>query len=281
MNNTQIYIIVGIAIFLAMLSFGIAEIVIYKKSKETTSPSTSCPVFPNVTTFSLEKQILSQWHWRYDFSDDLDVNIQQSCPTTTHDSILYIDGQVSAMTDGKFFSTVSKTYIKDCHGNVIYVVRTGDLFETIINSNQILVSYELRDNNDNIIAYVAGNNFIDNNMDITDIYGNNVANLNRPLSSLYLDWTINIYNTSSPGADPRVLTLLAGKKSFSDNSKKTDICNNFFWGVAWTFLAIGIIIFIGIAFICYLSFGEIVRCCRDCYGSYLYKQNNNNHNTNV
>ena len=63
---------------------------------------------------------------------------------------------------------------------------------------------------------------------------------------------IKVSNHEHPVGDPLLLQILAGKTSFSDgDNDDTDICNNYFWILAWTFLAVGILIFLGICVLVY------------------------------
>jgi len=265
-NENHKIIISVIIVFVILLGFGISEVVIYTKGiKFGSSP---CSQFPsNLTYYTATKDILSQWHWRYEFDQFLG-SIYQKCPTLTHDARIEIGGTLVAGSDGKVFTVVSQNYILDCTGNKIFQTRTGSAFNTIINQNQIVVSFEVMDMSDNVIAYVGGTHFFTDIIVLNDIYGNVIAQLYRNTVSIKWVWEFTIYNVSHPATDPRLLTLMAGKKSFSDDDDKTDICNSYFWGVVWFFVAVACVIFlVGIACLC-LFFDA--HCSDSKSGGYQY-----------
>ena len=151
---------------------------------------------------------------------------------------------------------------------VIFTTRTANLFQTIINGNQIFVSYELRDaSGDTTLGYVAGTHFFSDNIQITSAAtGNVVATLTRNTLSIKWVWEISIAEPSDPAAHPLVLALIAGKKSFSDDPNSTDVCNNYFWGVAWTLVAIvsliGLILLVGLGYVFWVCKPEgWCECC--------------------
>ena len=74
-------------------------------------------------------------------------------------------------------------------------------------------------------------NFFDDDFLIKDINGNSIARLNRNIWAIPWYWEFKIYNKTSPGADMRVLSVLAGTKSFekSGDNDGGDVCNQYFW----------------------------------------------------
>lgn len=260
------YIAGGACLLVTIIAFGIYEAVTY--SHGTSYSTSDCPTFPsNLTYYTATKDILSQYHWTYNF-DQFSGSIYQKCPTINHDAKVELGGNVVALSDGKTFTTVSTNYIRDCKGNVLYKCRTGSTFDTIINQNKIQVSFELRDaSGNNILAYVDGTHFFTDDIEMHDANtGNVVAKMYRNTLSIHWKWEFTIYNQSHPASDPRVLTLLAGKKAFSDDDNNTDICNQMFWTIAYIFLAIGIILFCVLCVLFYLFFETIKEWCQtfDC-----------------
>ncbi len=77
---------------------------------------------------------------------------------------------------------------------------TGDVWQTIINSNNIQVSYLIYSAGGSLLAYVSGTHFIEDDIDIQDSTTNQiVANLYRnKLSFSAWTWQITAYNTSHP-----------------------------------------------------------------------------------
>ena len=250
----------------ALVGFGISEIAIH--SKGTAYSSSDCPSFPaNLTSWTATKQYLSQWNWEYQF-DQFDGYIYQKCPTLTHDAKVKLGGALTAVSDGKVFSVLSENYIRDCKGNVLFLCRTGDVFETLINKNKIQVSFELRDSaGATTLAYVAGTHFFSDTIELLDATdanpGTPVATLSRKILAIPWKWEFTIHQPNHPASDPRLLSLMAGKKAFSDSDDSTDVCNQYFWGVAYLFLAIAIIIFLGLCFVVYYFFTEIREWFRE------------------
>jgi hypothetical protein len=239
-------------IFIIPFVFAMSLVGIHDASNRVyQSSNTVCPNMRalNLTRFTATKKILSQWNWRYEVNE-FDSKVVQRCNTVQHDVDVFFNGDFIGRTDGKIATTVSKNYITDCHGDTLYTSRTADAFETLVNSNKIIVSYELRDNGNNVVAYADETNFFSNDINIKDINGNVVANLYRGISIPW-EWTIKIYDQNADGANPLVLLAIAGKASFSDNGSKTDICNNYFWGVTWTLVAIASVLFLLLCFIAY------------------------------
>ena len=116
--------------------------------------------------------------------------------------------------------------------------------KTIINGNKIFVSFELRMGNEGeIVAYADQTNFFSNHIVLRNTKGDKVSELERDLVTASLwTWKIKVLDHDHPAGDPLLLQILAGKTAFSDDDA-TDICNNYFWILAWVFLAAGILIF--------------------------------------
>ena len=108
-----------------------------------------CGKFPDNTTFiKMKKSIGSQWNWKYNIEKPSFGKVEMRCPTFNHDLNVGMNGKWIGRTDGKSFIVVSKINILDCHNDLVYVMRIGDAFQTLINQNQIFVSLELRQDND-------------------------------------------------------------------------------------------------------------------------------------
>lgn len=223
-----------------LIGLGFSEYFIYSSGHGY--PGGTCGQFPkDLTSFTATKKIFSQWKWTYEF-EEFDGKIEQVCPSSQRDVNVIVGDKLAVRSDGKILSTVSKTYINDCDGKRNMTMRTGGIFDTIINGNKIVVSFELRDNSDKIVAYVDGRHFFNDNIDVKNVDGFVVANMRRNKFSTSWKWIFTISIPNHPGSDPRVLSMIAGRKSFGDDDEKTDICNQYFTQVAWTFLFCGICI---------------------------------------
>lgn len=233
---------------LCIFGLGISEIVIY--SDGTKYPGGECGMFPqNMTSITATKNIWSQWNWKYDFEKG---KIEQACPTIKHDVNVFYDGKLVSRSRGEIFSTVSETTIYNCKGNKIYQTRTGDLFQTIINGNKIMVSYELRDRDNKILAYVEGKYLLTDEISIISTRTNKVvAKLSRNKWSMKWKWDIEIIDVDDEASNPVCLLTIAGQRSFGENAKKTDGCNNYFYGIAYFFLVVAVVIVVTGGFVFY------------------------------
>ncbi len=234
-NYTVATIVFGI---IALLSFGISVVVIYSNGIKFESSLHPYPDFASIGTYTATVDVINT-QWTY----DLDVKgfsgkIQQKCPTVNHDADLYINGKLVGRTDRKTLDINQLNYILDGTGNKLYQVKTGNFAETLINGNKIFISMGIYDLNEKLIGYYSGQNFVfQNNIIIQDSNGNNVVKMTRELDPVW-KWTITLLNNTAPFNDFRLSALLAGYSSFSEDSKKTDLCNNYFWATSWTLVAL-------------------------------------------
>lgn len=251
---TNQILITGASVFgviLILFGLAISVITIYTDNNAVVDSSVACQLFPNVTSFSLEKQLTKQWHWEYDFNE-FNGYVRMKCPTTQYDAALYLNNQLVSFVDGKIVTVVSKAYINDCHGNTIYVTQSADLWQEYINGNKIWVSYLLKDSSGtNILAYVDGNHFWGDSIDIkASSDGHIVANMyKKPLT---FTWHFTIYDPFHYASDGRILSLIAIKKSFGVDDKSTDICNSYFSTVSIILIVIASLI--GLCVLLFIAF---------------------------
>jgi len=155
-----------------------------------------------------------------------------------HDANVQLDGTYLGGTDAKVFSTVSKTLIRDCHGDTMFILRTGNGFKTLINQNNIKVNYEIRTADEaTTLAYSEGTHFFTDLITLKAANGSEIAELSRDLG---YTWTISVYDQTHPVSDPVVLFSLAGFRSFGEDKDETDLCNEFYQKAFWFVILVGV-----------------------------------------
>lgn len=273
---------VVIAIF---LGFCAAELAIWLSGEYKPLPAaTACQAVPvntttgAVTTLRFQKDIWSRWHWKYVGRDGINGEFQQRCPSITHDAELTLNGNVAGRTNGKLLTTISKTAVLDCHGDQAFEWDSGSAIQTFINSFQIDAKYLIRKQG-TLVAYVDSTNFFSTDIVLRDALSTDrvdgnfpvVAELTRnKLSTSEWNWYLTIRNGSHPASDPLLLTMLAGQRSFSENSKSTDMCNEFFKTVGYLLIAVIVLVFVVIGGLTYVAFksGAVTRALGhscDCF----------------
>jgi hypothetical protein len=256
---------------LVTIGFGASVAHIYNQRELLISHNNVCPRFDSSTaSLVMEKRFFSQWHWRYAFEDSVDGDVRMMCPTTQYDTALYIGGDFAAYIDGKIFSTQTRSHINDCNGNPLFVSETGSTWQTIINGNNILVSYVLRDatNSTNLLAYVEGTHFLTDDINVQAASdGHVIARMKRNTWSTTWRWYIDIDDLTHPAADLRVLALLAGKRSFEDSNvdgnQTTDSCNTYFWVTAWIVVACTCVIVVVVGIVTFFAIRSRCMSCKN------------------
>lgn len=289
MNPDQrIIAISAFIVFLILVGFGASVAKIYDDRNYYIPSHESCPTFPELNEFEAVKHY-DQWTWRYKVRNDVyNARVEHYCPTAQHDTNVFINGKFAGRSDGKIATTVSKTYVRDCHGKKKYVMRTGNTFETIVNMNKIFVSFELREYNNkssgdqnDVIAYVEQFNFFTNEYTIKDKFGTSISKLYmNKYQAQWWTWEFTIYNQSHPAGNPLILLMIAGKSSFSETTKddegnekyNTDICNSYFWTTSLIIIIIlciiGFFVVSGIIIICVKMWENRNRSGYGNYGGY-------------
>lgn len=236
-----ISLLVFVAVALAGL--GIADAVIYSRriSIPSNLRSNSCQMFaPNQTTYVLEKNVWSQWNWFWHldgYNDD--TGVQMQCPTSTYDSAFMVDGRANVATNGKMWSTESTTDIYDCNGNHIFTINSGNIWQTLVNGNGIYVKYQIIpiNYNSSYVGYVAQENWFGSSVTIYDLYQQPITTMTWNALSTTWKWNIQLSNSLHPVANIRLIGLIAGKTAFSSGGG-SDLCNQFFWAVAYLWFAV-------------------------------------------
>jgi len=242
-------------LFAALVGLGIFDIVTVSQSQNWRVPADiSCPVFPSNISYYVARQDLISFHATYDFNPNFNGKIQFVCASYNLDiNLVAGDSQLVARTNRKILSTTSESEILDCHGNLLYITKTGDTWETIINQNKIVVSLEVHSPENEVIAYVEGTHFLGDEIKLLDLNGKTLAILNRAFFSIPPEWTFTVNNPEHPACDTRLLGIIAGMRHWI--GKNPDPCNRTFWGVAWTWLVVGIISVL----ICCCLVGQLVK----------------------
>lgn len=269
-SNGALVIITAIV---CLLAFGFSVVGILVSGNRERTTSADCPSMPaNVTYFELTKSIFDVWHWEYDTTvtgsaSAVDLSARQACYTLEHDVLLHVDGGLLASSDGKILSTTSDVLINDCHGDRLFKVTTGSFWITLLNTNRILVSYALEDNQGNLLAYVQGTDLfqIMTTYTFQGADGNTVAYAEKDITTFPWTWKVHIYDPASPGADLRALAIVTAHASFSeggtdDNGKHvdtTDVCNNY---VFWTGIAVIIVLILTLAGAVWVFWESVTQC---------------------
>jgi len=252
-------------ILLILLSFGISLVIINNNSKHSVPESEICPDIGKPYYWEAKKQLFKQWNWEYKIQGiSSSGKIQHLCPTITHNAQLFINKTYAGHINNKLFTTVSKSEIVDCHGDITHIIRTGDLGDMLINHNKIKVSLQVWDPSEEICyGAVDAVNFMDNTVTIIDVNsGGNIAKIYRDkLVDHAWIWEFTIYNSSNILSDPNMLMLLAGKISFDGDN--TDICNQYFTSVSIALIVLGCCFIVYIATLFYYSYTSKRNNCNN------------------
>lgn len=180
--------------------------------------------------------------WRGASHNAAGARAPQTCPTLTHGSDTYVNDGLYSRAEGALLSLVTLTSVYDCHGALAYTFRTGGVWDTVVNKVTYQSSFQMFNANGTLLAFTGGSTFITDDIALYDMRNAKVATLVRDTLSVNWVWNINVLVPGSPATDWRVLTAVAGVISF--NQSGNDICNKYFWTLAWVFLGLGIVIFL-------------------------------------
>jgi hypothetical protein len=146
---------------------------------------------------------------------------------------------------------------------------TGSPWQTIVNSVSIVVKYLIRADNGTVLAYVDGSHFLEDDIDIKDAAdGSVIANLYRDRFTLSAwTWKLTAYQPSHAVANPVLLALLAGQRSFGENSNDSDVCNTYFVDVGWVLVAAACAVFLVGCVITYQCSKGKTGSCAGCWCS--------------
>jgi hypothetical protein len=194
---------------------------------------------PNENKVTFTKKLTSQWHWRY--VGDNEREFVQVCSTWNHDSVYRVNDELITYYDNKVVTGRQRSYLRDNIDNILYTVESGSVWETVVNQNKIKVKFIIKkgDKNGDIVAYISGVSFVNDNFVIKDVEGNTMITMSRNKISTEWKW---IFDKTEHNTLPlSLLTGIASKISFSEEDK-TDACNNL-----WQASLVVILIFSSIA----------------------------------
>eukprot|EP01138_Halocafeteria_seosinensis_P002496 gb/GECG01002553.1/.p1 GENE.gb/GECG01002553.1/~~gb/GECG01002553.1/.p1 ORF type:complete len:369 (+),score=39.80 gb/GECG01002553.1/:1-1107(+) len=232
-----------LVIFLTGVITGSIAIDWYRHREPTSSESTPHPPPDFGDAYEFQKQLWSQWHWTYGLKSSQGNHtegwkVKQLCPTFKHDAeledeegdlVAYSDGKLFAY-DGKVTNVITKLIIKDSTGTPMYVVRSGDAIETVVNANKIYVNLQIRDGQDDLLLGFSEkwNWGFGSKTTVKDSNDIDQFTLERNKLSVK-EWIWNVRVKGDTLVDPRLVAMLIGKSSFSSNGEdKTDLCNSAF-----------------------------------------------------
>jgi hypothetical protein len=118
------------------------------------------------------------------------------------------------------------------------------------------VKYLIRADNGTVVAYVDGSHFLEDDIDIKDANdGSVIANLYRDRFTLSAwTWKLTAYQPGHAVANPVLLALLAGQRSFGAVPKDSDVCNKYFTNVGWVLVAVVCFAFVVVCVFVYNAF---------------------------
>lgn len=256
------------------------------------NPSKQCYVFPpNVTHIDLKKRLSYIWYWDYKITVKTNTSTHEGefymrYPTWMNDLNAKIGDSYIGRTDGKVISATSEIDILDCHNNLKYVMRSGDIFQTWVNGFNIDVSLEI--NVKGVTQYyINKNNLVTSNIDVYNNKSVKVAHLyqNKFSDAFSVNgwtWSIDIIDSVNSPIDPFILISIAGSQSFqekyniddSNNSLKRDFRNGLYIALIVCFSLAGlfVVIIIGLGLKEQYANGKCDSCLNsvsNCWNSFI------------
>ena len=227
-----------------------------------TAPTTPLQDWNNENEIELKKVITGQWNWRYENNGRRFVQI---CSRWNHDASFIADDQLVSTYDNKIVTGLETSYLRDYKGDKLYEVNTGDVWQALINNNRISVKYLVKKvENDEVVAYVSGTSFFEDNFVFKNPDGEEMVSISRDKISTQWVWKYK----QDPTKNTLPLSLVVSISSrISFMGKDTDLCNS-----TWQTL----FIFLIISWVCLgLSFGYLI------YSIFKKIRSNNNSISNT
>ncbi len=189
---------------------------------------TGCSTIPRKDMYVVDRDIDSELHKKYVRGYH---EVVCKCPNIYGDSLVYYD-DIFVMYTHQLWSSTS---FVNCNENVLTVVEIGNYFKVKIRENEMFVSYLFKDENNNVIGYSDVRYVMLDVIKIKDVYGNQIATLEKSKLGIGWTWNITIDNQNHILSEPSILLALVGKIECRNSSH--DLCN-------FTYNFISIIVFI-------------------------------------
>jgi hypothetical protein len=223
--------------------------------------SSDCPSMDVNNNIAFTYNSKSNWKYKYDFSENNNYyEVQQKCYSLYHDvNLLRNNLLISRIVYSSPFVT-HNAYIKDCIGQIIYIIETSLVPTILLNYNNLFVSVLIRDPFNNVIGYIESYKYFMGRIDITDAVTHKIA-----ASALEYNDQIQfmIYNAGSKVGNFRLLMSLAGHIAFSN--KPLDNCNNYVYKGGIVVLCFTAILFVITLIQCYQNFNIIKNYLFTCW----------------
>jgi len=228
-----------------IIGFSISSLVIYAKG--TAFPDGGDCALPmevaNLTHASLEKSLISQWRWTYE-DEGAALKMRAMCPSARQEADVFYNQKLIGRTKGKLWNFEGSFDVLDCNGDKMGKWSAGSWAQNVENSFTYQVNSYIENKEGERIAYIKGENFVSSNIEIVDaIDGELVALMQRDVISLEWTWEILRKQPEHPAADWRLLLGIIGKESFATDNDKNCICNQYFYGLLYSLIAVVCIVF--------------------------------------
>lgn len=201
-------VLLPVGILVVVVGLALAEFAIWTSGTDIYLPQAkSCPTIPPASSYTIEKELFAQWHWKYSFSGFEGVLVKM-CPSLKDDAAVYIDDDLVTRTDVKVFSFTNKAYVEDCHGDRIFIIESGDAWAATINSVSVFVSLEVQAPDGRVLGYVSDDNFFSDDIEVLDATTGALAATvkRRTLTLSKWQWNINVRGGGSVSTCAQHLT---------------------------------------------------------------------------
>lgn len=270
------------------LGLGAVLLILRKNMIPYTDSGQQCAKFPgNLTSFSMRKSSVRHFIWQYRI-DDFPGIVQHDCPSRKCQVSVYKNDKLVTRSESGQLPFMSKTAINDCHGNHILTIyphtetelRTRYLRayaekymynndDSDSSGSKAKIAFSLMDERGKVVAYGAGKptkevkhgplKRIDLTQNTNEIIIKNkhnkiVARMKRFALADGFEWKFTIYNRHHPAADPRILSVIAGREACGDLDSHNETCN--ILNTVSTIILVAIVLFVVIG-ICFTTGREV------------------------
>ena len=237
---------IAISSFVGLCALAGSGVEIWTYSSGNAFLHTPCHALPNLTKYTINKDPVSQYSWRY-FVPNTQVIVQQKCPSPNNEPTVLFgpisSSQLVARANKQQLSLYNNVQILDCNGNIIFTIESNSVQSTILNNFGLTSNVLFRGADNSLIAYSTGTTLYVSDINIYDYVNtsNLVARIHQYSGTSWM-WDITRYDVNHKAADNRLLLLLAGLISFQDPLfGANDICNNLFYYMGYSILGLVIV----------------------------------------